>query len=93
MVGLFEFLTKFEIRVELQTSQHTWKDIITELQKIADYINQSTTGSVATIMKNHVSVQVPGIEYTGGQKPKKFYSTENVRTMRSAVRLIQSMEM
>lgn len=59
-------------------------------QEIAAYINNSKTGSIATVSEKAVSVQVPGIGTTGG-KTYRFYSTETVRTMTAARRLVMSM--
>lgn len=63
----------------------------TELQQAAALINKSNTGSTATVMADHVSVQVPGIGSTGG-KTYRFYSTEKVRSLRAAARLVDSMQ-
>lgn len=65
---------------------------MTELQQAAALINRSTTGSIATVMTDHVSVQVPGIQCLPGGKTARFFSTEKVRSVRAAIRLVQSME-
>ena len=64
----------------------------TELQQAADLINKSKTGSVATVMADHVTVQVPGIQCLPGGKTARFYSTEKARSVRAAARLVASME-
>lgn len=64
---------------------------MTELQQAADIINRSNTGAVATVLADHVSVQVPGVGWTGG-KSYRFFSTEKVRSVRAAYRLVMSME-
>lgn len=63
-----------------------------ELQQAAALINRSTTGAVATVAADHVSVQVPGLQCLPGGKTARFYSTEKVRSVRAAIRLVQSME-
>ena len=64
----------------------------TELQQAAAYINRSTTGAVATVMDTHVSVQVPGLQSLPGGKVARIYTTETVRTLRTAIRLVGAME-
>lgn len=65
---------------------------MTELQKAAAHINNSTTGSIATVMDDHVSVQVPGMSLLPGGGWARFYSTEKVSSLRAAIRLVSSME-
>ena len=65
---------------------------MTELQKIAAYINTSTTGCIASVMYDNVIVQVPGIQSLPGNKVARFYSTEIIRTMKRAIKLVSSME-
>lgn len=62
------------------------------LTQIAALINASTTGCIATVQGDHVSVQVPGHMSLPGGRTARCYSTEKVRTMRAAHRLINSME-
>ena len=63
-----------------------------QLQQAAAHINSSTTGAVATLMIGYVSVQVPGLRSLPGNKLERFYSTESVRSLRAAIRLVGSME-
>jgi len=63
-----------------------------QLQQAADYINSSTIGAVATLMDGYVSVQVPGLRSLPGNKVERFYSTENVRSLRAAISLVGTME-
>lgn len=62
------------------------------LQTIAALINTTTTGCIATIMDNHVSVQVPGLQSLPGGLTAKFYSTETISSLTGARRLIASMQ-
>jgi hypothetical protein len=64
----------------------------TQLQQAATYINNSTTGSIATVMHDHVSVQVPGLQSLPGNKVARIYTAEKVRSLRAAIRLVGSME-
>ena len=64
----------------------------TELQRAAAHINTSTTGAIATVMDDHVSVEVPGILSLPGGRAQRIYTTEKVRTLRDAIRLVLSME-
>jgi hypothetical protein len=63
-----------------------------ELQPAAAHINTSTTGAIATVAGDHVSVQVPGLQSLPGGKVARIYTTEKVRSLRAAIRLVQSME-
>jgi len=63
-----------------------------QLQQAAAHINSSTTGAVATLMNGYVSVQVPGLQSLPGNKVARCYTTEKVRSLRAAVRLVGAME-
>ena len=63
-----------------------------ELQQAAAHINKSTTGAVATVLADHVNVQVPGIQSLPGGKVARIFTTEKVRSLRAAIRLVNSME-
>ena len=63
-----------------------------ELQQAAAYINTSTTGAIATVMADHVTVQVPGLQSLPNGKTARFYSTEKVRNLRAAIRLVGAMQ-
>jgi hypothetical protein len=65
---------------------------MTELERAAAYINTSTTGCIATVLADVVSVQVPGILSLPGGKTTRFYSTEVVRTFDRALKLVASMK-
>ena len=62
------------------------------LQQVAAYINNSTTGAIATVMTDHVSVQVPGLQSLPGNKVARIFTTEKVRNLRAAIRLVGAME-
>lgn len=64
----------------------------TELQKVADYINTSTTGAIATLRADHVTVQVPGLQSLPKGKTALFYSIEHVRNLPAAIRLVGAMQ-
>lgn len=63
-----------------------------KLQTIAALINTSTTGCIATIMDDRVSVQVPGLQSLPNGLTTKFYSTETVFSLAGARSLIASMQ-
>jgi hypothetical protein len=65
---------------------------MTELQQAAAHINTSTTGAVATVAGDHVSVEVPGLQLLPGGKVARIFTTEKVRSLRAAIRLVLSME-
>lgn len=64
----------------------------TELEQAAAHINKSKTGAIATMMNDHVSVQVPGLQLLPGGQVVGFYSTEAVRSLLGAIRLVNSMQ-
>jgi hypothetical protein len=65
---------------------------MTDLQQAAAHINASTTGAIATVMSDHVEVQVPGIQALPCGRVARIYTSEKVRSLRAAIRLVNSME-
>lgn len=63
-----------------------------QLQEIASYITRSNTGAIATKMHDCVEVLVPGLQSLPGGAVKRIYTTEKIRSMRSATRLIGAMQ-
>ena len=63
-----------------------------QLQQAAAHINSSATGAIATVMGDHVAVQVPGLQSLPGNKVARVFTTEKVRNLRAAIRLVGAME-
>lgn len=64
---------------------------MTDLQSIAAMINRHPSGCIATIMENHISVEVPGMG-SCGNRYYRIWTTVKVRNLRDATRLVISME-